>query len=253
MNIGSSYFDEVDNNEEFEIKRLAWRSSLADDDELYSSAVKLQEQFGSHNYTYQFSWMGIPIIKLPDDVMVLQEFYHDYRPTAVVEIGVARGGGIALAHSLMFLNELPVNILGIDLKIFPHTITALSNLLKNGVELFESDSTSNESIAKITQHIKGHERILVTLDSDHTHAHVLKELKSISDLLPTGSVICVADTVVEDLSFSNPNRSWGKGNNPATAVKEFLNQNSNWTTYGEYSRRAIVSESRDGWLIKVKS
>jgi cephalosporin hydroxylase len=247
----SEYLDEVTGDKEFRISREEWRTNLAADENLYKSGLALQKELSKHNYVYQWNWMGIPIIKMPDDIMVLQEFYFDFRPTAVIEVGVARGGGIALAVSLQRLCETPVHVLGIDIKFFDHTKTALAGEFFSGVELFEKSSTDPETINKIKSFISGHEKIFVTLDSDHTHQHVLNELNAIAPLLPSGSVILVADTILKDIVLSDTPRSWNSENNPGTAVDEFLSLNNNWKMSEKYSRRAVLTESRDGWLLKT--
>lgn len=247
----SEYLNEVTGDEEFRASREDWRTKLAADENLYRAGLSLQKELSKHNYVYQWNWMGIPIIKMPDDIMVLQEFYFDFRPTAVIEVGVARGGGIALAVSLQRICGIPVNVLGVDIKFFEHTKAALSGDFFTGVELFENSSTTSETIDKVKTFISGHEKIFVTLDSDHTHQHVLNELDAIAPLLPSGSVILVADTILKDIVLSDTPRNWDSQNNPGTAVEEFLSRNDNWKLSESYSRRAVLTESRDGWLVKL--
>lgn len=247
----SEYLNEVTGDLEFRASREDWRKKLAADENLYKSGLAFQKELSKHNYVYQWNWMGVPIIKMPDDIMVLQEFYFDFRPTAVIEIGVARGGGIALAVSLQRICGIPVNVLGVDIKFFEHTKAALSGDFFTGVDLFEKSSTDPETINKIKTFISGHERIFVTLDSDHTHQHVLNELNALAPLLPSGSVILVADTILKDVVLNDTPRNWNSLNNPGTAIDEFLLTNINWKISKTYSRRAVLTESRDGWLFKI--
>jgi len=247
------YFEEVPDNSSFELSRSSWRKKIYESNPVENGVIQFQKYLDGNHYAYQWEWMGIPIIKLPDDVMVIQEFFYKYRPSAVIEVGVARGGGIALSASLMKINEIKINILGIDLKIFPHTQKSLDSYLGTGVELIECDSTSELAIDAIKNFVVDEELVLVILDSDHSHDHVLKELSDICPLLPIGSRVLVADTIIEYFVSENTNRSWAPGNSPASALKQFLNNNDDWEIDIEWSRRAVISESRDGWIKRIKA
>ena len=144
MNTNENYFNEVSGHTEFLYDRKIWRDSLKNDKELLEHAKLMQIDLDRHRYTYHWDWMGVPIIKIPDDIMVIQEFYFSYKPTAVVEIGVARGGGMALASSMQMLIGVELNILGVDLKIFEHTHEILRKFGMKGMKLIECDSTSVE-------------------------------------------------------------------------------------------------------------
>lgn len=247
----NDYFSEVENAKSFVLSRENWRNSLSGDEGLYRDGVNFLEKLDKHRYVYQWNWLGIPVIKLPDDIMVLQEYFFEEKPTAIIEVGIARGGGIALSASLQKLNHTAVKILGIDLKIFSHTLHAIESLEINGIELLECDSTSYLARERSIEFLGGHNKALVVLDSDHSHSHVLRELELYSELLPVGSHILVADTIIEDYLTNLTIRNWGKGNSPASALREFLNSNKNWVIDAKYSRRAAISESRDGWITKI--
>ena len=223
---------------------------LQNDEEMYETAMSFFISLMKYEYVSSKNWMGIPIVKLPEDIIVLQEFYFDYKPTAVIEIGVARGGSVALASSLQQLNGLKPNILGIDIKIFPHARKALESYEKNGsLKLLEADSISSESKNAIVDFIRREERVFVILDGNHSRAHVTAELKMLDEILPSGSVVLVADGIIEHLP-EREDRPWGKGDNPLTAVKDFLQENKNWEVLLSYSRKSLFSEFRDGWIVK---
>jgi cephalosporin hydroxylase len=247
------YFSEVQTAQDFEKERDAWRKKYWDSTESKNLGSELLRNLDEHHYTYHWDWLGVPIIKLPDDIMVLQEFYFQFKPTAVVEVGVARGGGMALASSLQDLSKIEKHILGIGLKIFPHTVEALKNFGNSGMKLVECDSTSSQSEDAVIEHIKGHDRVFVTLDSDHSHEHVFRELELFGRLLPHGSVILVADTIIEDFVTPNTQINWGPGNSPKSALNEYLSKDSDWEIARNWSRRAAISESRDGWIQKIST
>jgi len=123
-------------------------------------------------------------------------------------------------------------------------------MTKGWLDLLEEDSTSVVSVEKIRQFVSGHKSVFAILDSNHSHEHVLNELNVMNNCLPLGSVVLAADGIIEHLP-SRADRPWGKGNSPATAVIQFLNENANWRRLEKYSRRSIFSEFRDGWIEKI--
>ena len=239
--------------DEFAEARAGWRGSLGQDDVLRQRAIDLQEAADAHHYTYTWEWLGVPIIRLPDDVMVLQELFWSYRPQRVVETGVARGGSMLLDTSLMRLCGETPSVLGIDIKIFQHTHDALAaHPLSEGVELLESDSTVAEAGDRTRAFLGDAERAVLILDSNHTHDHVLAELRLLAPLLPVGGLVLVADTLVEEFPAGfYPDRPWDKGNNPLTAVRAFLAENADFAL-SDWSRRALVTEFRDGIIQRVR-
>lgn len=246
----SSHGDYVPDGGEFAAQRASWRESLGADSTLRQQAVDLQVAAERHHYTYQWEWAGVPVIRIPDDVMVLQELFWSYRPERVVETGVARGGSMLLNTSLMRMCGLEPAVLGIDHKLYPHTTTALrEHPLGGGVDLLEADSTSQTAVEAVQRFIDGAERVVLVLDSNHTHDHVLGELEALAPLLPTGGLVLVADTLVEEFPEGHyEGRPWDRGNNPMTAVNAFLEAHDDFTRADEWGRRALVTEFRDGIL-----
>jgi len=247
-----SYLEDIETASEFEATREKLQSLLEKDDALYMKFMDLFVQLMNYRYVSNKNWMGIPIVKLPEDIIVIQEFYFDYKPTAVIEVGVARGGSVSLAISLQKLNEIKPNVLGLDIKIYEHTRLALKEFLDKGyLKLVQTDSTSLVAEKEVKDFTDGHERVFVILDGNHSHAHVIKELELLDKCLPTGSVVLVADGIIEHLP-EREDRPWGKGNNPLTATLQFLEENRNWTRLNKFSRRSLFSEFRDGWITKIR-
>jgi cephalosporin hydroxylase len=221
---------------------------MADNAELRAEAVALQQHAEAHRYTYTWEWLGVPIIRIPDDMVVLQELFWSYRPQRVVETGIARGGSMLLDASLMKLCGEEPAVLGIDWKIFGHTVDSLrGHPLMTGVEMLEVNSISPEAESATKAFLEGAERAVLILDSSHTHEHVLGELELLAPLLPVGSYVLVADTLIEEFPPGYyEGRPWDRGNNPATAVRDFLGAHKEFSLSTDWSRRALLSEFRDG-------
>lgn len=247
-----TYLDDIESASEFEEGRQKLQRLLENNEALYMKCMDLFVDLMDYKYVSNKNWMGIPIVKLPEDIVVIQEFYFDYKPTAVIEIGVARGGSVALAISLQKLNEIKPNILGLDIKVYEHTHLALKEFLdKEYLKLVETDSTSIMAEQEMKNFVRGHERVFAILDSNHSHTHVTEELKLLDKCLPVGSVVLVADGIIEHLP-ERDDRPWGKGDNPLTATVEFLDKNKNWTRLSKFSQRSLFSEFRGGWIIKIE-
>jgi cephalosporin hydroxylase len=181
-------------------------------------------------------------------MVVLQELFWSYRPQRVIETGIARGGSMLLDASLMRLCGEEPAVLGIDWKIFGHTVDALhDHPLMSGVELLEANSVSAEAEGAARAFLRGAERAVLILDSSHTHEHVLGELELLAPLLPVGGFVLVADTLIEEFPPGYyEGRPWDRGNNPATAVRDFLGSHEEFSLSTDWSRRALLSEFRDG-------
>lgn len=245
------YGQEVESSETYLAKRIRQVSQMADDELLHEQAIALQVYANKHGYGYQQLWCGVPIIRLPDDIMLIQEIIWELKPSCVVETGVARAGSLLLSASLMEIAGLRPSILGIDIQIFPHARIAVeTSRYATNIQLLESDSTSEESIQAVRQFVDAQENCgpaLLVLDSNHTHSHVLKELTCLTPLLPSRSVTIVADTIVEAMpSHLYEDRPWGRGNNPLTALREFLENDYEWNIATKWRRRGLLSEFHDG-------
>lgn len=240
----------VQDAEEFAHDRAAWRRDLGDDAALRESALTLQVDAERHRFSYTWEWAGVPVVRLPDDVMLLQEIVWAYRPERIVETGVARGGSLLMNAGLMAMTGQQPAVLGIDIKIFEHTRQALTaHPLASGVEVLEVDSSRDEARARATDFIRGADRAIIILDSNHTHDHVLAELRSLARLLPVGGLVLVADTLIEELPPGHfADRPWDVGNNPMTALRTFLGEDGRFRQAVEWGRRSLLTEFRDGVL-----
>ncbi len=253
MNDSGVYSNDIPDSEVFSAQRDRWRSQLAESKSLREQAVQLTIASDEFKYGYQWEWCGVPIIRHPDDIVLQQEIMWALKPSKVIETGIARGGSVVLSHSLLGMMGSEVKVLGLDIQILPHTLSALRPWTTSGKIVLEECDTSTEYAAKIVTDFIGSdlEPMLMILDSNHTHDHVLAELLTLSPILPAGSIVMVADTIIEEMPEDHyPNRPWGRGNNPLTAVNRFLEINKAFSRSEDWSRRSLMGEFRDGILLK---
>lgn len=206
-----------------------------------------------YRYTYNFTWFGRPIIQLPDDIVALQELILSVQPDLIIETGVAHGGSLALSASMLELLGRGEAV-GIDVEIRPHNRRALeAHPLARRMILIEGSSTDDRVVAQVRALAAQRRRVMVLLDSNHTHAHVLRELQLYSPLVTSGSYIVVLDTAIEDLpDGSFPDRPWGRGNNPKTAVREFLTSTDRFAIDRDLESKLLLTVAPDGYLKCVK-
>ena len=226
---------------------------MAEDEGIRAEAVALQVAAEGHHYTYQREWAGVPIIRLPDDIVVFQELVWDYKPQRIIETGIARGGSLLLDAAMQRMAGLEPSVLGIDIAIYPHTHKLMDgHPLAAGVQMLESDSTLDVAVEAARAFLGDAERALLVLDSNHTHDHVLGELRALAPLLPVGSYVLVADTIVEEFPEGHyTDRDWDRGNNPMTAARAFVAERDDFELDIDLSRRALVTEFRDGILVRT--
>jgi len=254
MKNAKSYDQNVPDGNEFQDFRKQWRTALGADEVLRGQAIELIVESNKHNYGYQWEWCGVPIIRHPDDIVLQQEIMWNLKPARVIETGVARGGSLALSASLMSMVGNKPRVLGLDIQILQHAHSSLKDWVEQGsIELFEDDSTSTAAIKRVENFLyQVTEPCLLILDSNHSYEHVLRELNSLAPLLPIGSNVIVADTIVEEMPENYyPNRPWGKGDNPYTSVQRFLELNNNFQMDLRWCRRSLMGECRDGVLFRT--
>ncbi len=206
------------------------------------------------DYSYNFNWMGLPIIQYPQDIVALQEIIWETKPDLIIETGVARGGSLLLFASLLEMINGNGTVIGIDIDIRKHNRKKIvEHPLSHRIRLLESSSIEKSTIEAIKRLSEGKKKIMVSLDSNHTHAHVLKELELYSPFVSKGCYCVVFDTVIEEMaSGSFPDRPWDKGNNPRTAVEQFLKSNNNFAVDTEIEQKLLITAAPAGYLIRLK-
>lgn len=209
-------------------------------------------------YSYNFFWMGRPIIQYPTDIVRIQQLIWDVKPDLIVETGIAHGGSLILSASILELLALgggarDAHVVGIDVDIRPHNRSAIfAHPMSRRITMIEGSSTDPAVVSQIVERTRQATRTMVFLDSNHTHDHVLSELQLYAPLVSKGSYCVVFDTVVENLPAGTVNdRPWDKGNNPMTAVDEFLRDNSDFVIDHEIDSQLLISAAPRGYLRRV--
>lgn len=210
-------------------------------------------------YSYNFTWLGRPIIQYPQDIIAMQEIIWQVKPDLIIETGIAHGGSLIFYASMLELNAIcggpeDAQVLGIDIDIRPHNRKAIeTHHMFRRISMIEGSSTDKGTAEHVYDFAKGKKQIMVLLDSMHTHDHVLKELQLYSPLVTKGSYLVVFDTIIEDMpAGSFPDRPWDKGNNPKTAVWEFLKSNDRFEIDKEIENKLLITVAPDGYLKCVK-
>jgi cephalosporin hydroxylase len=240
--------------EQFEEEKQERLRAQAADASLRALSSQWFEASYAHKYSYNYTWLGRPIIQYPHDVLALQEIIWRVRPRLVVETGIAHGGSLILSASLLELAGGEGRVVGVDIDIRAHNRAAIeAHPLFKRISLVEGPSTDPAVIEQVRGFVRPGEPTMVILDSNHTHEHVLDELRLYAPLVTAGSYLIVFDTVVEDLPEGTfPDRPWGKGNNPKTAVREYLKECDRFAIDEELEAKLLVTAAPSGYLRCLK-
>jgi len=227
---------------------------MGKDLKLRKKGMNFLKELTQYKYTYHFSWLGRPIIQLPQDIIAIQEIIWQVKPDLILETGIAHGGSLIFSSSMLELIGHG-KVIGIDIDIRSHNKIAIKkHPLYNRIIMIEGSSIEKSTISKVKKLTKGKKKIIVILDSNHTHDHVLKELQFYSTFVKKGSYLIILDTVIEDLPKNSfKNRPWGKGNNPKTAVREFLKINKRFEIDKEFDNKLVITTAPEGYLKCIKN
>ncbi|OGQ54837.1 MAG: hypothetical protein A3J24_01205 [Deltaproteobacteria bacterium RIFCSPLOWO2_02_FULL_53_8] len=224
------------------------------DKELQDKALDVLVEADRHRWIHQNTWMGEPLLNLPQDMFAIQDIIWRTRPEFIIEVGVAWGGGMLFEASLLEMLG-GKKVIGIDIFIPPDLRQRLSThgKLSERLVLIEGSSTSADTLAQVKALLGGSRKVMVMLDSYHTHEHVLNELRSYAPFIEKGQYLICGDTVVERIPPQlHRTRPWGPGNNPATAVKEFLSETDRFVVDEKIDQRLLLSCHPGGYLQAVK-
>lgn len=242
-----------DDRQEFDDQRRAYSRELLEDGALQQLALETTRQADLHNYSYVWTWLGLPVIQMPTDVVAMQEVIWSSRPQVIVETGVARGGSVILYSSVLsLLGE--GKVVAVDIDIRPHNREAIeTHPLGSRVELIEGSSIDPRILDLVREAIGDADRVMVALDSNHTHAHVLEELRLYAPLVTPGQFLVVSDTFVEHLDpHPGRPRPWGPGDNPGTAVDAFLSTTDRFVRDEGINSKLLMSSAPGGYLRCVR-
>lgn len=259
MNLSEKFHNQVQNNIQ----------QLRTDTEIKAASIQWMVSAGSKgNYAYNFQWLGRPIIQVPQDMVAIQELIWQIKPDLVIETGIAHGGSLILSASMLALLDYcdavesgqlldpkapRRRVLGIDIDIRAHNRAAIeAHPMAGRIDMLQGSSIDAAMIAEVHKRAAGHERIMVILDSNHTHEHVLSELEAYASLVSENSYCVVFDTVIEDLPAGlYPDRPWDVGNNPKTAVREFLSRRHDFVVDEDMEAKLLITVAPGGYLKRV--
>lgn len=253
----------------FEKETAARIRANADNPDLVATAKAFVSASTVPKYSYNFLWMGRPIIQYPQDIVAMQELIWSVKPDLIIETGIAHGGSLVFSASMLALLDTceaieqnvtihPLcsrrKVLGIDIDIRAHNREAIeAHPMASLIEMIQGSSIDAETVRKVRDFATGYERILVCLDSNHTHDHVLAELEAYAPLTSKDSYCVVFDTLIENLPGEMyPDRPWGPGNNPWTAVQEFLRGHNEFEIDKTVDNKILITVAPDGYLKRVQ-
>lgn len=243
----------------FEAECAARVAANETNQKLKIDAQALMDSSIKAGYSYNFSWLGRPIIQYPQDVLAMQEIIWRVQPDLIIETGIAHGGSLIFSAAMLELNAAcggpaDAKVIGIDIDIRAHNRKAIeAHPMFKRIDMIEGSSVSPEIVEGVRARAAGKQNVLVCLDSNHTHAHVLGELQAYAPMVTVGSYCVVFDTIVEDLPAEFfPDRPWGPGDNPKTAVHEFMTTNSDFVVDQAIDNKLLISVAPSGYLRRMK-
>jgi len=235
---------------------------LLNSQELRSSTLNWMIESSKAKYTYTKDWMGLPIIQRADDIIQLQEIIWDTKPDIIIETGIARAGSISFSASMLALLDTAEGksfkntkrrVIGIDLDIRKHAKDGIKrHPFSEIIYYIEGSSTDKLVLETVKNFIPVNSRVMVVLDSNHTHNHVLAEIEFYAPLVSVGNYCVVFDTIIEDVPAELfPNRPWGPGNNPKTAVWEYLKTHPEFEIDKNIQNKLLITVAPDGYLKRI--
>jgi len=240
----------MDDFQEFDAQNREDIEAMGKDADLQSLTQAWFERATAHRYSYHFRWMGLPIIQFPQDIVAMQELLWEVKPDLVIETGVARGGSVVFYASILELIGGSGRVIGIDVDIRPHNRAAIeAHAMAARINLIDGSSIDPAIVAEVRERAHGRRPVLVALDSNHTHEHVLRELELYSTFVTPGSYLVVFDTCIEwTPSGLIHERPWGRGDNPWTAVQTFLRGTDRFVVDTDLADKLQVTVCRGGFL-----
>lgn len=243
-------------------------NSQGADAQIKKMTISWIERTGRFKYSYHFEWLGRPIIQHPQDIVAMQELIWQIKPDLIIETGIAHGGSLVFSASMLALLDMADaieqgiafdprqsrrKVLGIDIDIRAHNRAAIeAHPMSSRIQMIEGSSIDPTVVAQVQRIAADYSRVLVCLDSNHTHSHVLAELKAYAPLVSKGSYCVVFDTIVEDMpSNMFPDRPWGPGNNPKTAVWEYLRDHPEFEIDKSIEHKLLITAAPDGFLKRI--
>ena len=240
---------QTDDRAEFLAANVVAAAAMAADRDLQEKALEVVVDADRYGYSYQWTWLGLPMIQMPPDIVAMQEVIWATKPQLIIETGVARGGSVIMSSSMLQLIG-EGKVVAIDIDIRPHNRQAIEeHPLSHRVQLIQGSSVDAAVVNEVRALAERVERVMVVLDSNHTHEHVLAELEAYAPLVTPGQFLVVADTVVERIPAQEHRpRPWGPGDNPETAMVEYLATHSGFEPDEHLNAKLLMTSSPGGYL-----
>lgn len=238
----------------FEEERAADILAMSQDAELKKMSLEWMLKADKYKYTYNFRWLGRPIIKFPNDIVIMQEIIWEVKPDLIIETGIAHGGSIIFSASMLELLGGDGRVVAVDIDIRPHNRQEIEkHPMSKRITMFEGDSTSPEIVSSLRDIAQTKSKVMVFLDSLHTHEHALKEMDLYAPMVSVGSYLVLPDTFIEYFPKGYyADRPWDVGNNPLTAIREFMAKNDDFIIDREKSSKLMITEAFDAYLKRIK-
>jgi cephalosporin hydroxylase len=239
--------------EELEKSKRETATAAAKDDRLRKTALDFIVDSDKHGYGYQWTWLGLPMIQMPQDMIVTQEIIWQTKPDVIIETGIAWGGSVVLYASLLELVGKG-EVVGIDLNLYDHVADQIMSYpFSKRIHLYKGSSTEPTIARKALSHVKPGQSVMVLLDSNHTHAHVLDELRIYAPHVTKGQYLVVSDTIVEDIPRQeHRTRPWGPGDNPKTALRAYLGETDRFEVDPYVNGKLLLTYSPEGYCRCIK-
>ena len=258
----------MDDFDKFYRERRKNINAMGENTDLQKAGLQLLCDGANYNYSFNFDWLSRPIIQHPQDIVAFQEIVWSVKPDLIVETGIARGGSLILSASLLALLDLCEHrqttlvphsehsrrVVAVDIDIRAHNRKALEDHpLYPRLRLIEGSSIDQTVVNQVKKEVEGHEKVLVCLDSNHSHDHVLSELEAYAPLTSIGSYCLVFDTIIDDMPANMfTDRPWGPGNSPKTAVWEYLKNHPEFEIDKSIHQKLLITVAPDGYLKRLK-
>ena len=252
----------------FQMDRIKSIEKMGRDQDISKQAIDFIRDTAKFGYSYNFEWTGRPIIQFPQDIVAMQELIWKVKPDLIIETGIAHGGSLVMSASILALLDMCVaiesgstmdpkeshrKVLGVDIDIRAHNRKAIeAHPMSTRIQMIEGSSIEPQIIKQVHDIAKEYEKVMVLLDSNHTHAHVHAELEAYAPLTSIGSYCVVFDTIVEhmpDEMFDD--RPWGKGDNPKTAVWEYIKLHTEFEIDKSIQDKLLITVAQDGYLKRI--
>lgn len=245
-----------DDRQEFLAHAREQSIAMGRDTEMFSRSIDTLLDVDRYDYAYLWTWMGVPIIQLPADIMVTQEVMWATRPTVIIETGVARGGSMIMMNSLLKLMG-GGKVIGVDIDIRAHNREAIENHpMSDGIILIEGSSVADDVLDQVKAHIGPDDRVMVVLDSDHSRSHVLAELRAYGPLVTENCYMVVADTasgfLSEDQAPKRRSKIWYQGDEPLSAARDYMAETDRFEVDPAVNGKLVMASSPQGYLKCVK-